>query len=130
MISALSQTLGSAKPDIFDRDRPLRWNLLGFFATRSKYGVGNEWKHFEEDDGSLVCEECGTIDDTVAVMIVNDPFDPETPADFDSPTQVLCQPCVRDELPEDSPYRSSSIKSGSTADLTVEDMDSIEVETI
>jgi len=45
--------------------------------------------------------------------------------DFDSPTQVLCADCVEHELPIDSPYRDG-VKSGSTADLTVEDMDALQ----
>jgi hypothetical protein len=114
------------KPDIFDRDRPLTWNLFGFFATRSKYGVGNEWEHFEEDDGTLVCEECGYPSGERPVMIVNDPFDPETPVDFDSPTQVLCDSCTRETLSMDSDYRFDSVKDGSTADLHVDDLDSLD----
>lgn len=122
--------MSQLKPDIFDRDRPFHWNLFGFVATRSKYAVGNEWQHFEQDDGSLTCEECGQLHDT-AVMIVNDPFDPETPVDFDSPTQVLCRTCVRAELPIDSPYRdgNESVKAGSTADLSIDDIDVLGGET-
>lgn len=118
-------------PAIFDRDRPLTWNLLGFISSRSKYGVGNEWRHFEQEDGSLECEECGFGGDERfpdrfdrAVMIVNDPFDPEEPVNFSEPTQVRCADCVESELPIDSEYRDG-VKSGSTADLTVEDLDTL-----
>jgi len=118
--------MSQLKPSIFDRDRSLKWNLLGLLAPRSKYGVGNEWKHFAEEDGSLRCEECGSAHGK-AVMIVNDPFTPEEPVDFDSPTQVLCRTCVRGELPIDSPYREENkgVKSGSTAELSVEDLDAL-----
>jgi len=120
----------SLKPSIFDRDRPLYWNVLGLVAPHSKYGIGNEWRQFEEDGGKLRCEECGSAHGR-AVMIVNESFDPEEPVDLDRPTQVLCRTCVRDELPIDSPYRDGNegVKTGSSADLTIEDLDGVPEET-
>lgn len=89
-----------SQPDILDRDRPLHWNLIGLIASSTKYGMGNEWKHFENEEGKLVCEGCNRPEG----MAVNDPFDPEKPIDFDTPTQVLCRHCVRRELPDGSDY--------------------------
>lgn len=91
-------------PDIFERDRPFHWNALGALLPESEWDVGNEWEHFADDDGSLICEDCGSV----RGMIVNDPFDPETPVDFDSPVQVLCSDCAESSLPIDSPYRSDN----------------------
>lgn len=80
-------------PDIFDRDRPVHWNVLGALFSDSRYGVGNEWKMFADGD-TVTCEECNVKSDDTPVMIINDPFDPETPVDFDTPVQVLCEDCV------------------------------------
>lgn len=95
MARSLRDRFGQHLPRRFDRDRPLHWNVLSYIAPNSKYGIGNEWKAAELDDGRLRCETCGYRGEDRAVMIVNDPFDPHEPVQFDSPTQVLCAGCVR-----------------------------------
>lgn len=110
-------------PDLFDRDRPFHWNLFGTVLSDSRWNEGEEWRHFADEDGSLTCEECGYPGDGKAVMIVNDPFDPETPVDFDSPVQVLCEDCVQHELPIDSPYRPENKGGGDPVEIDPEEIE-------
>lgn len=90
-------------PRLYDRDRPLWWDLLALIPLDTRYRPGNEW-YVAADGGILYCESC----DEPRGMIVRDPFIPESNVDIDTdnPKQVLCKECCIETLPEDSPYRA------------------------